>query len=261
METGLEGKRVLVTGAAGGIGAELIRAFHAEKAEVIGHYFRTEMSAELKSLCRPVRADLTREDDVLALFEKAGPVDVCIANAGIWVEKPTPIHQMSLEQWNHTLSTNLTSMFLCLREFVRGIERHKLTEPAAVLVGSTAGVYGEAGHCDYAASKSGATYGMMLSLKNEIARLAPRGRINAVCPSWVLTPMVGDFRSKTEEVTRVLQTVALRKIGRVNDIAAAVTFLSSSKLAGHLSGQSMVLAGGMEGRVLYAPEEIDLSRA
>src|SRR5262249_59591029 len=100
-----------------------------------------------------------------------------------------PRHQMTLKQWNDTVAVNLTSVFLCAREFFRGIARHRLADPAVVLMGSTAGVFGEAGHADYAAAKAGLTYGLARSLKNEICRLAPRGRVNVVCPGWTLTPL------------------------------------------------------------------------
>ncbi|MCU9931009.1 SDR family oxidoreductase, partial [Escherichia coli] len=88
------------------------------------------------------------------------------------------IHDMSLAQWNHTLATNLTSVFLCLREFFKGIVKHHLEAPSAVMIGSTAGVFGEAGHADYVATKGALGTGFLLSLKNEIARLARHGRIN-----------------------------------------------------------------------------------
>ncbi len=261
MDSGLKNRTVLVTGAAGGIGSEVCRAFLAEGARVIAHYRTQEKEAKRLSP-HTLQADLTNEKDVERLFTDAertvGPIDTLVANAGIWVETPTPVHKMTLAQWNHTLSTNLTSMFLCFRKFLQGIEKHKLVDPSGVIVGSTAGIFGEALHGDYAASKSGATGGLLLSLKNEIVRLAPRGRVNAVCPSWVRTPMAGTFEENPDAVKRVLQTVPLRKIAMPADVANAIVFLSSPLLAGHLSGQSIVLAGGMEGRVLFEKEEISL---
>ena len=112
-----------------------------------------------------------------------------MANAGHWPPDDVPLERMTLKQWEATLAVNLTSVFLCVREFFRGIARHQLNDPAAVLVGSTAAVFGEAGHADYAAAKAGLTYGLARSLKNEICRLAPRGRVNVVCPGWVRTPL------------------------------------------------------------------------
>jgi 3-oxoacyl-[acyl-carrier protein] reductase len=168
---------------------------------------------------------------------------------------------MTLQQWNDTLNTNLTSTFLCFREFFRGIEKNSLKAPSAVIIGSTAGIYGEANHADYAASKAALTYGFLASLKNEIVRIAPYGRINAVCPTWTLTPMAEDFLKDREAVIRALQTVPLRKFVRPEDVANLCLFLSSPHLAGHISGQSIPVAGGMEGRVLFRNDEIDPSRA
>jgi 3-oxoacyl-[acyl-carrier protein] reductase len=156
---------------------------------------------------------------------------------------------------------DLTSVFLCLRAFCRGVKRDRLADPAAVLIGSTAGVFGEAGHADYAAAKAGLTYGLARTLKNELARLAPRGRVNVVCPGWVVTPMTGDFSADPERVRRTLQTIPLRKVGRPHDVAAAVVYLASGHLAGHVSGQVLTVAGGMEGRLLYGPDEVDPARA
>src|SRR5262245_13669096 len=164
---------------------------------------------------------------------------------------------MALKQWNDTLAANLTSVFLCMREFFRGIVKHGLSDPAAVLIGSTAAIFGEAGHADYAAAKAGLTYGLARSLKNEISRLTPRGRVNVVCPGCTLTPMTHQFSSNPDRVRRVLQTISLRKLGRPEDVAHAIVFLASSRLAGHITGQVLTVSGGMEGRVLYNADEVD----
>src|SRR5262249_3743243 len=202
MDTDLAGRGVLVTGASGGIGGEVVRAFVREGARVVAHHAThperaLALAAELGPACIPLGADLTREDEVRRLFteteERLGPLHVLVANAGMWPPRDTPVHEMTLEQWQGTLAVNLTSVFLCMREFFRGIVKHGLTDPAAVLIGSTAAVYGEAGHADYAAAKAGLTYGLTRSLKNEICRLAPRGRVNVVCPGWTFTPMTRRF--------------------------------------------------------------------
>ena len=104
-----------------------------------------------------------------------GPVEILVANGGRWPSDDVPVSQMTLEQWNGTLASNLTFVFFCMREFLRGIVKHRLTDPSAVLIGSTAGIFGEAGHADYAASKAALTYGLARSLKNEMFRQAPRG--------------------------------------------------------------------------------------
>jgi 3-oxoacyl-[acyl-carrier protein] reductase len=145
-----------------------------------------------------------------------------------------------------------------MRAFFRGIAAHHLADPAGVLIGSTAGIFGEAGHADYAAAKAGLTYGLARSLKNEICRLAPRGRVNVVCPGWTVTPMARRFAADPARVRRALQTIPLRKVARVHDVAMAILYLASSRLAGHVSGQILTVSGGMEGRLLYGEDEVDL---
>jgi 3-oxoacyl-[acyl-carrier protein] reductase len=270
MDTGLAGRVVLVTGASGGIGGDIVRAFAAEGARVVAHYRShgqpvQALARELGPSCISRGADLTVEADVEQLFAETesdpGPVEIFVANAGYWPPDDIPLADMTLGQWNATIAADLTSVFLCTRAFFRGIRKHGLAEPAAVLIGSTAAVFGEAGHADYAAAKAGLTYGLARSLKNEICQLAPRGRVNVVCPGWVFTAMTRIVATDPERVRRVLQTIPLRKIGRPSDVAQAVVYLASSRLAGHVTGQVLTVAGGMEGRVLYEPDEVDPNRA
>ena len=268
MDSGLKNKTVLITGASGGIGQEVARSFAAEGANVAVHYFRgadraEELLAQLPAESKlAVGADLRDEADVGQMFGQVesalGPVEVLVANAGFWPPEDVPLSNMTLERWNDTVATDLTSVFLCVREFLRRVEKHSIEAPAIVMIGSTAGHVGEAGHADYAASKSGLMYGLLASLKNEIPRMARRGRINAVCPGWTITPMARKFSASPEAMVRAQQTIPLRKFGQPQDVASAIVFLSSTKLAGHITGQTLFVSGGMEGRVLYHPDEIDL---
>jgi 3-oxoacyl-[acyl-carrier protein] reductase len=256
VETGLSGKGVLVTGASGGIGAACARAFAAEGARVAIHYHRGEeraraVAGELDGA--PVLgADLTDEHEVDRLFretrEALGRIDVCAAVAGVWPSEDVPVWQLPLERWEHTLRQNLTSTFLTARGFLREVERNRAG--ALVLVGSTAGIVGEAGHADYAAAKSAILGGLLLSLKNEVVRVAPRGRVNAVAPGWTESPMTRGHVDP-ESVRRVSRTMALRKVARPEDVARQVVVLASDDLSGHVTGQVVVVAGGMEGRVLH----------
>ena len=109
METGLAGKRVLVTGASGGIGSACARAFTAEGAEVVVHYNRGRERAEAVGGAQLVQADLTREDEVDRLFAEAGPLDVCAAVAGVWPREDVPVWELPLERWEETLRANLTA--------------------------------------------------------------------------------------------------------------------------------------------------------
>ena len=111
----------------------------------------------------------------------SGSVDVCVSVQGMWPRDDIPVWELSLERWDDTLRQNLTTTFLVARGFLREVARN--SHGSLVLVGSTAGIFGEAGHADYAAAKSAVTGGLLLSLKNEIARIAPLGRVYAVAPA------------------------------------------------------------------------------
>jgi NAD(P)-dependent dehydrogenase (short-subunit alcohol dehydrogenase family) len=150
---------------------------------------------------------------------------------------------------------NLTGSFLFAKHFFANLERHKGDSASLILIGSTAGVFGEAWYSDYAASKA-AMHGLMMSLKNEITHIAPKGRVNLVNPGWTLTPMTEEALSDKEMVTRILQTIPMRKTATTQDISSAIMYLASDVLAGHVSGQTINVAGGMEGRVLFTQEDI-----
>jgi 3-oxoacyl-[acyl-carrier protein] reductase len=267
MNSGLHGRTVLVTGASGGIGPAIVRAFAAEGARIAAHYRNGAAAAQALAReianCVALQADLAVEADVDRLFRDAetriGSISILIANAGFWPPDSTQINDLTLERWRSTLDNNLTSTFLSVRAFLRGVERHRIDDPAIVLLGSTAGAFGEAGHADYAAAKAALSHGFLQSLKNEIARIAPRGRANVVAPGWTLTPLKeATVFANPSGVQRTLQTVPMRKLARPDDVAAACVFLASSKLAGHVTGATITVSGGMEGRVLYLPEELDV---
>jgi 3-oxoacyl-[acyl-carrier protein] reductase len=249
METGLRGKRVLVTGASGGIGSACVHAFLAEGAHVVAHYHQGRERAESLGATQLVQADLTVEQDVERLFEEAGELDACAALAGVWPREDVPVWELSLERWERTLRENLTTTFLTARGFLRGVARRG--HGSLVLVGSTAGVFGEAGHADYAAAKSAILRGLLLSLKNEVVRSAPGARVNAVAPGWTRSPMTRREVEDPEHVKRVTRTMPLRKVASPEDVAAQVVVLASEELSGHITGQVVLVAGGMEGRVLH----------
>jgi 3-oxoacyl-[acyl-carrier protein] reductase len=269
MDTNLEDKIVLITGASGGIGGAAARMFAEEGATLIlqgrsNMDTINQLQKELPVESLTVRADLTKENDVRNLFEKSykkfDRVDVLVANAAIWPEEDVFIHEMSLKQWNTMIATDETSVFLCCREFFQLLRHTKPEAASVILIGSTAAVFGEAGHADYAAAKAAITHGLVLSLKNEIVRIVPSGRVNAVCPGWTATEMTKKSICDKNLVKKALQTMAIARIARPRDIASAIVFLSSEKLARHISGQIITVAGGMEGRVLHSPDEIDMDR-
>ena len=256
VETGLRGKGVVVTGASGGIGSACARAFAAEGARIALHYHRGRERAEAVSRelggAPTFGADLTVEAEVDDLFTRArealGSVDVCAAVAGQWPSGDVPVWELPLERWEQTLRTNLTATFLTARAFLRELERNG--GGSLVMISSTAGVFGEAGHADYAAAKSAIAYGLLLSLKNEVVRAAPSARVNVVCPGWTASPMTRGH-VEPEQVARITRTMALRKVAQADDVAAQVVVLASDVLSGHVTGQVVTVAGGMEGRVVH----------
>lgn len=273
METGLAEKVVIITGASGGIGSAIARKFADEGAKVVLHYRRQRAQVEALKLPEGqsllIGADLTKEAAVRRLFastvKRFGRVDTLIANAGSWETRDVPLQEMSLKQWRSTLDAVLTSTFLCMREFFRCVATQK--QGNAVLIASTAGVFGEAGHADYASAKAAMAYGMTRTLKNEISRIAPHtknycgGRVNCICPGWTIVPRNVAKLNDPRTVRKVTATMALPQIARPDDIANLAVFLSSDLLARHLTGQTILAAGGMEGRWLWQPEEVDPGNA
>jgi 3-oxoacyl-[acyl-carrier protein] reductase len=275
MNTNLTDKVILITGASGGIGSAIARAFAAEGAKLALHYHRNLAGARKlqRDLAKVepflVQADLTKESQVRNLFarvlKRLGRVDTLVANAGSWETRDVPLNEVTLKQWRGTLDGVLTSTFLCVREFFRLVAKQKRGN--AVLIGSTAAVFGEANHADYAAAKAAMAFGLTRSLKNELSRLAPHtrdycgGRINCVCPGWTVVPRSAATLTDAGTICKVAATMALPQIGQPEDIANAVVYLSSDTLARHVTGQTLVVAGGMEGRLLWQPDEIDPSAA
>ncbi|MFB6291598.1 MAG: SDR family NAD(P)-dependent oxidoreductase, partial [Candidatus Bipolaricaulia bacterium] len=259
MDTGLEDKVVVITGASGGIGGATAREFASEGAKLALHGHtrmgRVEkLARELPVECTTHKADLTDPDETEKLFDEVktglGPPEALVANAGIWPEEEVPIRNMSLKRWQNTITTDQTSVFLCSREYFRILQNSDIDRASLVIVGSTAAVFGEENHADYSAAKAAITYGLTRSLKNEIVRIAPEGRVNAVCPGWTKTEMAEPELHDPDSVRQTFQTRSLRSIGEPEDMARSIVFLSSHKLAGHITGQIITVAGGMEGRLL-----------
>jgi len=273
MDLGLADAVVWVTGASGGIGRAVAEAFAAEGARLALHAGSRADELERWIARQPwaeralaVPGDVRREDEVRAaaerVLERFGRIDVAVANAGVWPPESLLLDEIPAERLQDTIQVNLFGALHTARAFLAALRR---TGPRAdgrgaalVFTGSTAGGFGERGHADYAVSK-GALVALVRTLKNEIVRLDPYGRVNLVQPGWTVTHMARPALDDDETVRRVTRTMALRQLGRARDVARAILWLASPSASRHTSGEVLTVAGGMEGRLLWDEGEVDLA--
>ena len=254
MDLALADKVVFITGASGGIGLALMASFAAEGARLVAHSRRgVEESETVLSTLGDVRDPASLDAAMRRAEEHFGRVDVCVVNAGIWPEASLSIDEIPEARVREVMEVNLLGAIWTARAFFASIRRTGPREgdhgASLAFIGSTAGRFGEAGHAEYSATKA-ALLGLTLSLKNEIVALDPRARVNLVEPGWTVTPMVAANLAREGSADRVTRTMSLRQLASPDDVARAVLFLSSPSAARHVSGETITVAGGMEGRVL-----------
>jgi glucose 1-dehydrogenase len=247
----LAGRRSLVTGAATGIGRATASRLVAEGARVVVNYVGDAEPAE--SLVDELRgagggavaieADVSNEGQVAAMFERAreefeGPVDLLVNNAG--VEKPFPLVEMPLEEWNRVLAVNLTGAFLCAREAARGLIG--AGAPGAIVnVSSVHEVIPWPSFGHYCASKGG----MKLWAQSIAKELAPhRIRVVNVAPGAILTPINQELIEDPEKQREVEEEIPWGRIGKPEEIAAAISWLASPE-AEYVVGTTLFVDGGM----------------
>jgi 3-oxoacyl-[acyl-carrier protein] reductase len=245
----LGGKTALVTGASRGIGAAIAKALAAQGAEVAVNYATNERRADevVESIrtaggrASKLRADVSRPDDIVRMAaefgERHGRIDVLVNNAGVYVDGP--IDSLTAEEFHRVFDTNALGPLLVSREMLH------LFDPSGgsiVNVSALAGQFGSPAGAAYAGSKA-AVDAITVSLAKE---LGPRGiRVNSVSPGAVETEGLADSDFMGEEMKRrVLASTPLGRLGRPDDIASAVVLLASD-LAGWISGQIILTAGGL----------------
>ncbi len=181
----------------------------------------------------------TAESLVRAAVDQYGSLDALIVNHGVWPPEDSPIDQMSDEQWRNTLAVNLDAAFALVKHGVAQMKRQQ-RGGHIVLVSSTAGQRGEAGHCDYAASK-GALISMTKGLSTE---LAPFGiRVNCIAPGWVETDMSADALADSQRSGAIFATIPLGRVATPEEIAGPIVFLCSP-CAGFITGEVFNVNGG-----------------
>ena len=253
----LQGQKALVTGGSSGIGKAVAIELGKAGADVVVNYLRgeekaQEVVAEIEksgSRAFAYQADVSREDQVAAMFEKMtaemGTIDILINNAGL--QQDAPFDAMTLDQWNRVINVNLTGQFLCAREAVREFKRRGVVPQISCAAGkiicmsSVHETIPWAGHVNYAASKGG----VMLMMKSIAQEVAPyRIRVNSIAPGAIRTPINTDAWQGPEAYEALMTLVPYKRIGEPEDIARAAVWLASD-YADYVIGTSLVVDGGM----------------
>ena len=239
----LNDKTALITGASGGIGAEIAKSLHAQGATVVLHGTRQakleELANELGARAHVVTANLSNDDEVEALFAKAseftGAVNILVNNAGI--TRDNLAMRMKDEEWNDVISVNMTATMRLCRSALRSMMKARWGR--IISVSSIVGVTGNAGQTNYAASKAG----MIGFSKSLAAEVASRGiTVNVVAPGFIETPMTDVLAD--DQKANLLRNVPAGRLGQGAEIAAAVSYLASEE-AGYTTGATLHVNGGM----------------
>jgi len=240
----LTGKTALVTGATGGIGAEIAKTLHAQGARVVLSGTREAVLQELaqsfgeRACVAPANlSDAASVDGLIEAAETAAgaPLDILVANAGI--TKDGLLMRMKDEDWDAVLKVNLESYFRLSRAAMRGMMKRRFGRIIGIT--SVVGVMGNPGQANYAASKAG-MIGFSKALAQEVAS---RGiTVNCVAPGFIESPMTDALNE--QQKTAILGKIPAGRLGSGGDVAAACAYLASDE-AGYITGQTLHVNGGM----------------
>jgi len=238
----LEGKRIVVTGAASGIGLATAKRFISEGAKVFildwDEKALDKTKAENPKLSGSTHGDVSNPDDVKKAFSEVdeilGGIDVLVSNAGISLRKP--FLDIEYEEWRQILKVNLDGMFLCAQKAIKRMKKQK--SGVVLFMASTNGMEGHPLYAAYNASKAG----VILLAKTLALEFAPWLRVNAVCPGYVLTPM--QKVEYTEEMLAAARAeTPLNRLATPEEVAGLFAFLAS-KEASYITGQAIPIDGG-----------------
>ena len=238
----LSGKRVLITGAAGGIGKELSKSFLEVGANIIlsGTNIKRLQSLkdDLNQECEVYKCDLTNIDninDLLNYLDGSGGVDVLINNAG--KTEDNLLMRMSDEQWEDIMLINLTSVMRLTRGIIRGMIKKRWGR--IINITSIVALTGNPGQSNYVASKSGLT-GFSKSLASEVAS---RGiTVNCIAPGFIKTNMTDKLNEN--QTSSILNRIPMNRIGLPIEICSSAIYLASS-YSNYITGQTIHVNGGM----------------
>jgi meso-butanediol dehydrogenase/(S,S)-butanediol dehydrogenase/diacetyl reductase len=238
----LEGKRVVITGAASGIGLATAIRFISEGARVFildwDEKALDKTMAENPKLSGSACGDVSNPDDVKIAFSEVdeilGGIDILVSNAGISQRKP--FLDIEYEVWAKILKVNLDGMFLCSQEAIKRMKKQK--SGVVLFTASTNGMEGHPLYAAYNASKAA----VILLAKTLALEFAPWLRVNAVCPGFVLTPM--QKAEYTEEMLDAAnKEIPLNRLATPEEVAGLFAFLAS-KEASYITGQAIPIDGG-----------------
>lgn len=239
----LKGKKVLVTGASGGIGKAIAIELSSNGADLC---LTGRKKSELESLqkliggnCEIIISDLSKSEGIDELAnsaqEKMGQIDILINNAGI--TRDNLFMRMSEEDWNEVINVNLNSIFKLTKQLIKGMIKRRYGR--IINITSVIGVAGGAGQSNYSASKAG-IIAMSKSLAQEVGSRSVT--VNSIAPGFIETNMTAELSDDRKE--EILHSISLGRLGKPDDIAGAVCFLASDK-ASYITGQTIHINGGM----------------
>ena len=239
----LKGKKVLVTGASGGIGKAIAMQLSSSGADLC---LTGRNKSELENLqkiigrnCQIIISDLSNSDGINNLADQAqeimGQIDILVNNAGI--TKDNLFMRMSEDDWNEVININLNSIFKLTKQLIKGMIKRRYGR--IINITSVIGVAGGAGQSNYSASKAG-IIAMSKSLAQEVGSRSVT--VNSIAPGFIETNMTAELSDDRKE--DILRSISVGRLGKPDDIAGAVCFLASDK-ASYITGQTIHINGGM----------------